>query len=192
MRKFIAIALTLVMSTALVAQNPTKRLGIKSGSFTTVSTVTGKKTEAVTYFDDYGNLQASRAKTNVLGAGEVEVVTVLKDGKQYIVIPSMNQVQELPLSGQDAVNFLNLTDEVKEKYSIKELGTETIGDKDCSKYTLSIEQMGVKVSATVWAWNGFPIKTVMNLMGIEIENKIVAIDENAAVDPSMFVVPAKQ
>ena len=191
MKRIIALAFTLVLTTALLAQEAPKRFEIKSGSVTTVSTVTGKKTETVSYFDDYGNLQSSRAKTNVPGAGEIEVITVVREGKQYISIPSMNQVQELPVSGQDAVNYLDLTDEVKAKYNIQELGKEKIGDKDCTKYSLSIEQMGMKASATTWVWKGFPIKSIMTVMGIEMKNEIVNIDENVPVDPSMFVIPGK-
>lgn len=191
MKRIFALAFTLVLTTALLAQEAPGKFEIKSGSVTTVTTITGKKTESVTYFDDYGNLQVGKSKTNVPGAGEIEVITVVRDGKQYISIPSMNQVQELPVSGQDAVNYLDLTDEVKAKYNIQELGKEKIGDKDCTKYSLSIEQMGMKASATTWIWKGFPIKSVMTVMGIEMKNEIVAIDENAPVDPSMFVIPGK-
>lgn len=191
MKRIFALAFTLVLTTALMAQEAPGKFEIKSGSVTTVTTITGKKTESVTYFDDYGNLQVGKSKTNVPGAGEIEVITVVRDGKQYISIPSMNQVQELPVSGQDAVNYLDLTDEVKAKYNIQELGKEKIGDKDCTKYSLSIEQMGMKASATTWIWKGFPIKSVMTVMGIEMKNEIVAIDENAPVDPSMFVIPGK-
>ena len=191
MKRIFALAFTLVLTTALMAQEAPGKFEIKSGSVTTVTTITGKKAESVTYFDDYGNLQVGKSKTNVPGAGEIEVITVIRDGKQYISIPSMNQVQELPVSGQDAVNYLDLTDEVKAKYNIQELGKEKIGDKDCTKYSLSIEQMGMKASATTWIWKGFPIKSVMTVMGIEMKNEIVAIDENAPVDPSMFVIPGK-
>lgn len=191
MKRIFALAFTLVLTTALLAQEAPGKFEIKSGSVTTVTTITGKKTESVTYFDDYGNLQVGKSKTNVPGAGEIEVITVVRDGKQYISIPSMNQVQELPVSGQDAVNYLDLTDEVKAKYNIQELGKEKIGDKECTKYSLSIEQMGMKASATSWIWKGFPIKSVMTVMGIEMKNEIVNIDENAPVDPSMFVVPGK-
>lgn len=191
MKRIFALAFTLVLTTALMAQEAPGKFEIKSGSVTTVTTITGKKTESVTYFDDYGNLQVGKSKTNVPGAGEIEVITVVRDGKQYISIPSMNQVQELPVSGQDAVNYLDLTDEVKAKYNIQELGKEKIGDKDCTKYSLSIEQMGMKASATTWIWKGFPIKSVMTVMGIEMKNEIVAIDENAPVDSSMFVIPGK-
>lgn len=191
MKRIFALAFTLVLTTALMAQEAPGKFEIKSGSVTTVTTITGKKTESVTYFDDYGNLQVGKSKTNVPGAGEIEVITVVRDGKQYISIPSMNQVQELPVSGQDAVNYLDLTDEVKAKYNIQELGKEKIGDKDCTKYSLSIEQMGMKASATTWVWKGFPIKSIMTVMGIEMKNEIVNIDENAPVDPSMFVIPGK-
>lgn len=191
MKRIFALAFTLVLTTALMAQEAPGKFEIKSGSVTTVTTITGKKTESVTYFDDYGNLQVGKSKTNVPGAGEIEVITVVRDGKQYISIPSMNQVQELPVSGQDAVNYLDLTDEVKAKYNIQELGKEKIGDKECTKYSLSIEQMGMKASATTWVWKGFPIKSIMTVMGIEMKNEIVNIDENAPVDPSMFVVPGK-
>lgn len=191
MKRIFALAFTLVLTTALLAQEAPGKFEIKSGSVTTVTTITGKKTESVTYFDDYGNLQVGKSKTNVPGAGEIEVITVVRDGKQYISIPSMNQVQELPVSGQDAVNYLDLTDEVKVKYNIQELGKEKIGDKECTKYSLSIEQMGMKASATTWVWKGFPIKSIMTVMGIEMKNEIVNIDENAPVDPSMFVVPGK-
>ena len=95
----------------------------------------GQKIESKGYFDDYGNLQSSKA--NTFG---MEISTILRDGKTYMVNHSAKQVQEVP--AQESINYLDLTDEIIAQYKIQEVGKETVAGKDCVKYTMEVSQMG--------------------------------------------------
>jgi hypothetical protein len=80
-----------------------------------VTEVMGQKAEGVAYFDDYGALEASKSEANGM-----EVITIARDGKTYVVIPSAKQVREIP--AQQSVNYLNLTDDVVEKSRSRKSG----------------------------------------------------------------------
>ena len=168
-------------TTMLLAQEASKKYGLKSGTITTVSEVMGQKIESKGYFDDYGNLQVSKA--NTFG---MEISTILRDGKTYMVNHSAKQVQQMPV--QETINYLDLSDEIISKYKIQEAGKETVSGKECVKYTLEVSQMGQTAQLTVCVWQGFPMKTVTRANGMEVVATITEITE-CEVDPSLFEVP---
>lgn len=183
MKRFIVFCLSLLAATTLMlGQNAPKKFEIKSGRFTMVSEVMGQKVESKNYFDDYGNLQAS-----VTSAFGMELTTISRDGKTYMVNPAAKQVQEMPV--QESVNYLDLTDEVVAKYKIKEVGSETVVGKECVKYTMEVSQMGQTAHITVSVWQGIPMKTVTSVSGTDVAATITEIVEEP-VDASLFTVPS--
>lgn len=182
MKRLITILSMLLMASALMmAQDASKKYGIKSGTITTVSEVMGQKIESKGYFDDYGNLQSSKA--NSFG---MEISTILRDGKTYMVNHAAKQVQEM--SVQESVNYLDLTDEIVAKYKIKEAGTESVSGKDCVKYTMEVSQMGQTAKLTVSVWNGIPMKTVTSAGGMDVTATVTEVTEEE-VDASVFEIP---
>lgn len=183
MKRFTTILTMLLMaSSILLAQDASKKYGIKSGTITTVSEVMGQKIESKGYFDDYGNLQSSKA--NTFG---MEISTILRDGKTYMVNHSAKQVQEMPT--QESINYLDLTDEIIAKYKIQEVGKETVAGKDCVKYTMEVSQMGQTIKLIVSVWCGIPMKTVTNANGTEMTATVTEVTEED-VDASVFEVPS--
>lgn len=187
MKKFISIALLSLMTIAAVAQEAPRKYDIKSGIAKAKTTVMGQAVESTVYFDNYGAIEASKTKTSIPGAGEIEVSTISKDGKNYAVIPALKQVQEQP--AQESINYLNLTDEIVSKYKVKEVGKETVCGKECIKYTEEISQQGQTVAATAWVWKGFPMKTSMAIAGMEIVMEVVEFTEDAFILPQTFEIP---
>lgn len=181
--KYLATLLSMLLmaSTLMMAQDASKKYGIKSGTITTVSEVMGQKIELKGYFDDYGNQQSSKA--NSFG---MEVSTIFRDGKTYMVNHSAKQVQEMPV--QESVNYLDLTDEIVAKYKIKEAGTESVSGKDCVKYTMEVSQMGQTAKLTVSVWKGIPMKTVTSANGMDVTATVTEITEED-VDASVFEIP---
>lgn len=183
MKRFIVCCLSLLAATTLMlGQNAPKKFEIKSGRFTLVSEVMGQKVESKNYFDDYGNLQAS-----VTSAFGMELTTISRDGKTYMVNAAAKQVQEMPV--QESVNYLDLTDEVIAKYQIKEVGSDTVTGKECIKYTMEVSQMGQTAHITVSVWQGIPMKTVTSVSGTDVAATITEIVEEP-VDASLFTVPS--
>ncbi len=182
MKRFIVCCLSLLAATTLMlGQNAPKKFGIKSGSFTMVSEVMGQKVESKNYFDDYGNLQAS-----VTSAFGMELSTISRDGKTYMVNTAAKQVQEMP--AQESINYLDLTDEVIAKYQIKEVGSDTVTGKECIKYTMEVSQMGQKAHITVSVWNGIPMKTITSANGMDASVTVTEFTE-CEVDTTLFDVP---
>lgn len=183
MKRFIVCCLSLLAATTLMlGQNAPKKFEIKSGRFTLVSEVMGQKVESKNYFDDYGNLQAS-----VTSAFGMELTTISRDGKTYMVNAAAKQVQEMPV--QESVNYLDLTDEVIAKYKIKEIGHETVAGKECVKYTMEVSQMGQTAHLTVSVWQGIPMKTVTSVSGTDVAATVTEIIEEP-VDAALFTVPS--
>jgi len=187
MKRFIAIALLLCFAVAAMAQGAAKRYEIKSGIVKSKMSVMGQSMETTIYFDDYGALEASKVKTAMPGGGEIEVTTITRDGKTYIVIPSMKQVQEQ--ASAESINYLALTDDVIAKYKIEDAGTETVLGKECKKYKESVTEQGQSATATVSVWKGFPMKSVTSVAGMEIVTEVIEFTEDAFVLASMFEVP---
>ena len=179
MKRIFAFCAVLLMAATAMAQ--TGRYGIKSGSYKTEMDMMGQVITNTTYFDDFG----AKEVTNMSMMG-MEMTTLMKDGKTYMINKGEKSVQEMP--AQQSINYLNLTDEVIAKNKIKETGKETVSGKECTVYTAEISQMGQTAKATVSVWNGFAMKSVIDMGGFSISQKIVEVNEGP-VDAALFEVP---
>lgn len=170
-----------VLLAAVTAMAQTGRYGIKSGSYKTEMDMMGQVITNTTYFDDYGAKEVT--SMNMMG---MEMTTLIKDGKTYMINKGEKSVQEMP--AQESINYLNLTDEMIAKHKIKETGKETVSGKECTVYTAEISQMGQTAKATVSVWNGFAMKSNIDLGGFALTQKIVEVNEGP-VDAALFEVP---
>lgn len=182
MKKTMMITVTmLMMSLAVMAQDGPKRYGIKSATAKMVTTMMGQHVESTSYFDDYGALEAS-----LTSASGIEVVTLRRDGKTYMINKTARQMQEIPT--EDTVNYLDLNDEIVAKYKIKEVGKESILDKECIIYELTVSQMGQTVKSTVSVWEGVVMKSITNAAGMSVTVAVTDFSEGP-VDESVFILP---
>lgn len=179
--------LLLCVTVAAMGQEAVKKYEMKSGIAKMKMSVMGQAIESTVYFDDYGALEATKSKISMPGAGDIETMTITKDGKAYVVIPSMKQVQEQPLP--ESINYLALTDEVVAKNKIEKVGTDTVCGKECVKYTASVTEQGQSATSTVSVYKGFPMKSVTAVSGMEIVTEVTEFTEDAFVIASMFEVP---
>ena len=186
-KKFLTLILLLATAAGVATAQDGQRYGIKSGSLTQKS----EMGETTVYFDNYGALEAQKMKMNFMG-NEMEMSIIRKDGKTYMVNVAEKQVQEMPAGGMmggSDINFLNLTDAVKSANKIKEAGKETILGKECTKYTMEAEQMGMAMSQTVWVWNGITLKSLTDGGQFQFGNEAVKFEENATIPASTFDIP---
>lgn len=181
-RLFSIISVLLIAATTVMAQEGAKRYGVKSATVKMETEMMGQKIATTSWFENYGTLEAS-----VTDMGMMKVTTILKDGKTWMVNEAARQVQEMPAQ-EEQMNYLNLTDEVVEKYSIKEDGTETVAGKECIKYSMKTSQMGQTVNVTVSVWNGYPMKTVSSSMGNSVTVTVIEFTEGP-VDAAHFEIP---
>lgn len=193
MKRIISLVALLALTlSAAFAQEPVKKYELKSGIIKNVSNALGQEIETQIFFDDYGALETTKTRTEIPGKGVVEITTISRDGKVYMINPMMKpSVQEIDVKVDENVNYLNLTDAAKKKYKIEDLGTEKIGDRECTKYSQIVDQSGIKAKATIWVWKGITIKTSIKIMGMEMTTEAVEIQENAYILPITFEVPAE-
>ena len=182
MKKIFSLCAVLLVAVAAMAQNGTKYYGIKSGTIKIEMDMMGQTVPSTIYFDDYGAKQAT--SISMMG---MEMTQINKDGKMYLVNKGEKSVQEMPQQ-QEQINYLNLTDEVKAKYKIKEVGKETVAGKECTTYTVEVSQMGQTVKTTVSVWNGIAMKTVADAGGFSMSQKVTEVKE-APVDAAIFEIP---
>ena len=182
MKKFFSFCAVLLVAVAAMAQNGTKYYGIKSGTIKVEMDMMGQTIPSTIYFDDYGAKQAT--SISMMG---MEMTQINKDGKMYLVNKGEKSVQEMPQQ-QEQINYLNLTDEIKAKYKIKEVGKETVAGKECTTYTVEVSQMGQTVKTTVSVWNGIAMKTTADAGGFSMSQKVTEVKE-APVDAAIFEIP---
>ena len=182
MKKFFSLCAVLLVAVAAMAQNGTKYYGIKSGTIKIEMDMMGQTIPSTIYFDDYGAKQAT--SISMMG---MEMTQINKDGKMYLVNKGEKSVQEMPQQ-QEQINYLNLTDEIKAKYKIKEVGKETVAGKECTTYTVEVSQMGQTVKTTVSVWNGIAMKTTADAGGFSMSQKVTEVKE-APVDAAIFEIP---
>ncbi|MGX8707415.1 MAG: hypothetical protein ACSW72_01540, partial [Bacteroidales bacterium] len=128
-------------------------------------------------------------KATVPGMGDLEMATIIKDGKTWMVNYTMKQVQEIPAEAQEDIDFNNLTEEIKTKYNVREAGTEEILGKTCTKYTYEAVIQGQKAKGSAWVYKGFPLKSIVSVAGMEIKSEVTEFLENILVMPQTFDVP---
>lgn len=184
MKRLFSIVLALAIAVTGSAQDG-RKYEIRSGIAKMVTEAMGQKMESTVYFDNYGALETDRVNANGM-----EISTINKEGKTYVVNHTMKNVRSAP--AQNEINFLNLTEEIIKQYKIGMIGFEKIGEWNCQKYTYEIDSMGQTLTCTAWVWKGIAVKNVAQSGGMEIILTMTELQENAKVDPAVFEVPTFQ
>ena len=190
--KALLTSIMMLAAVTLFAQEenaPVKKYGFKSAIVKLATDVMGQKVESTAYIDEYGAKECQKTKVDVPGMGSVESATISKDGKTWSVNYTLNQVQEMDINPADQPNFLELTDDMKKKFKIQEVGTEKVLDKDCTVYTLETEAQGMTAKLKVWVYKGFTLKTETEVMGMKVAAVATEFKEDAMVLPQVFDVP---
>lgn len=184
MKRFIFIAVLLAICTGVGAQE--NLYEIKSGKVTMEMDMMGRKVTQEIYFDDYGQKQATvmnmRGKT-------VRGITV--DGSNIMIDDKEMTATKMPgfdMAGEK-INFNDKSEKNIRKNKIKEIGTEVIAGKECTKYTAAIFMMGQVVKQTVWVYKGVVLKTSVKTDFGEMGQTAVSIEEDIEIPESMFTIP---
>lgn len=178
MKKFLLVAALALLPVLGFAQN-NHFFNHETGSFDLAVNVMGQDMVTHTVFADFGALQY--ATVNAMGQ---DVVTVLRDGKSYMIKPNF---QEVP--AEDAINYNALDQATIDKYNIKMVGIEKMDGYDCLVYTLKMEVQGFEGKGKVWIWDGFTVRAEVNVMGMTVVTKLKNLQLDVPVDMSLFDIP---
>lgn len=188
MKRILTLFAVLLVAVTAFAQESvpqTKRYGIKSGEYKTEMNMMGQKIVATTWFDDFGSLQLTKTRTNMMGVS-LDMGTLTLNGKNYMINYGDKQVQEMPQ--QESLNYMDLNEETVSKYKIQTEGAEVVLEKSCTVLTAEISQMGQTAKIRASVWEGIPMKLVTTTSGISITTQVTELREGP-VDASLFVLP---
>ncbi len=135
------------------------------------------------YFDDYGAREVFITSMD-LGIAKSKTTEIRKDGYTY-------KFDDDKAEGIKTKWFTNDFDYSKadksliEKYKVKELGTETIGGKECRKYSAEFGSSPI----TTWIWKNIMVKSVTKFGKSDMVIEATKIEETP-VDQKVFDLPA--
>ena len=180
--------LLLLVATMGWAQEPEHFYGMKSGRVKQKVAVMGQEQVMEAYFDDWGNTQGSIL--SVEGAqGLVEILTLKKGDKVTMVQLDTNEGMTTT-SQEAAVNYLNLTDEMIDKYQILELDEkQTVLGHECTGYNMIQDLQGQQAQVTSWVWNGIPLKSELKMGEITQTIEVLELEEVSEVPAKYVTIP---
>ena len=185
MKRILTFFAVLLVAATTMAQGGAKTYGIKSGEYKTEMNMMGQKVVATVWFDDFGAKQLTKTKVSMMGM-DLDMGTLLLDGKTYMINYGEKQVQEMPT--QESINYMDLNDDTIAKYKIVMDGVEEVAGKECLVMTAEVNQMGQTAKVKASVWEGIPMKTVTSSMGMDIIITVTDLKEGP-VDPSLFKLP---
>lgn len=166
-----------------------KRYQFKSGKV--VYKMSGIQTGTETlYFDDYGRKEVhfNESVIDMMGVKQKSNTQTIMDGKFiYTIDKEKNTAQKMenPLYSMfsDEDDLQKVGEDIMKKMGGKKVGTETINGKECEIW--EVQKMGGKI----WVWKSISIKTVVNMMGMNISQEVVSIETDIDVSADLFKVP---
>ena len=185
MKRTLSIIILLFLAVAASAQ-VAERYGLESGSVKYNASVMGQAVGMVSYFDNYGTLEAYVLDANIPDMGYIQGAIVIRDGNVYIAAPAANFFRQEPAS--EMVDFRNLTEDAVAKYKVSSLGEEIVCGKDCVKYAFDIPVQGQSIRATASVWNGLILKLYTVVSGMDVDLKAVELKEDVEIPESTFDV----
>ena len=184
MKRFIFIAVLLAICTGVGAQE--NLYEIKSGKVTMEMDMMGRKVTQEIYFDDYGQKQATvmnmRGKT-------VRGITV--DGSNIMIDDKEMTATKMPgfdMAGEK-INFNDKSEKNIRKNKIKEIGTEVVAGKECTKYTVAVFVMGQVLKQTVWVYKGITLKSSISTDFGEMVQEATNLVEDVEIPAETFEMP---
>lgn len=192
MKKLLLIIMALLIVTNIQGQD-LKRYQIKSAIIEYKIEGSSEGTETL-YFDNYGQKEAKRTKlkTTMMGfTQETDQLIVLDKNWIYTADfktktitkmenPSYEMLMELT---KENTELEKLSSAMMENMGGKMIGTESIDGKKCDVW--EVASLGSKM----WIHKSIPLKTVVNMMGMNITYKTTKIQLNVPVPSSKFELP---
>ena len=189
-RKTATAILLLFVTIALSAQEA--KYEMKSAIIKKKTDFSGQVLESTTFIDDYGKKEATEIIfKNGVGPGVDKSMMTIMDSTSVITVDMDTKVANRVNLPTKPINYLQISDEIRDQYKLKEAGEEAIGDKTCKIYTLEISQMGQTLQLKVWVWKGIALKSETSAGGTLLATETTTdIQENAAVLQDKFSLPA--
>lgn len=184
MKKILIIAVMCLMGMSAKAQ--VNLYEVKSGIVTMEMDMMGRKIVQEIYFDDYGAKQATIMEFQGKKMRAIDVkgenVMIDDENKTATKMPAMGMVNE-------KINFLDKSEKNIRKNKIKEIGTEVVAGKECTKYTVAVFVMGQVIKQTVWVYKGITLKSSISTDFGEMVQIATKLVEDVEIPAETFELP---
>lgn len=197
MKRILMIAALCLMGMGAMAQGKKERqqepqvpmYEVKSGIVTMEMEMMGRKVVQEIYFDDYGAKQAMMMDFQGKKVRAVEV-----NGENIMIDDQAKTATKMPAMGMgmgsnERINFLDKSEKNIKKNKIKELGTEVVAGKECTKYSVAVFMMGQVIKQYVWVYKGISMKTVISTDFGEIGMAATSLVEDVEIPAETFEIP---
>lgn len=178
----------LIISITISAQD-FKRYEFKSGKVVYQSSGSMTGTETM-YFDNYGMLEVKNTKATLemMGIKQVTDTKVIMDGKWIYTIDKNSgetNKMENPLYSMfpKGTDLEKIGEEMMISVGGKKIGTETLLGKECDIWEIK------KLMSKVWVWKSIPIKSEVNMMGMNITQIATSVEVDINVSANEFKIP---
>lgn len=187
MKRILLFSLLLSIAFGAAAQDGFKKYGFKSCIAKKKSTTSGQVVEGTVYVDDYGAFECDIQTMDIPDFIKYDYGILTKKDRIWAFNIQEGKVdaKESPNPMPD-LNFLDVTDELAQKYEIQDLGEEEVLGKKCHKYSYMVLTNRKKVYWTVWTYKGFPLKTVVKQGRRESVVEVVDFKENAKIPDNIL------
>lgn len=171
-----------------------KRYEIKSGIIEYKMKLLGIESDVKSYFDNYGDLEATIATTsmNMMGMDiNTKTKTILRDGWSYTIDMTQNKGTKIKLDDDnDVLNFdiRKMREGLQDEFDLimKNSTTETFLNKKCQVIEVKDEESNSE--SKLWIWKNIPLKVIINTPDGSIEMIASSFNEQS-VNSSMFEIP---
>ena len=187
MKKLLVICLMLSVAFGASAQDSFKKYGFKSCIAKKQSTTKGQVVEGTVYIDNYGAFECDIQTMDIPGFITYDYGILTRKDRIWTFNVQEGKVdsKESPNPMAD-LNFLNVTDELAEKYSLQDLGEEEYMGKTCHKYFYIVITNRKPVEWTVWTYKGFPLKTIVKQRRQESVVEVIDFQENVPIPDNIL------
>lgn len=153
----------------------------------------GTTTTKIT-FDDYGKQKITETNMAMsMGGHSMNTTTksLVKDDYVYSWSSASKSGMKFKLDPSRVdpktnMDVSKMTEEMKARLHLQEVGNETIDGKDCKVFTYEAETMKGKM----WIWKQMPLQSEMSIGGKSIISKYKSFRENPSIPAGTFDVPA--
>ena len=179
--------------TASFAQE--KRYGIESAILKKNTTVKAQGIEqnvsAIQYIADYGRKESTEMLMDMQGK-TITIFTMVKDGYLYTV--NMAEKQGTKMKTSENSNFMNFTEELKEKYQLSDVveiendNIQFLG-KECKSYEFTATINGQTIKTVMLKWQGMTLKSTVSFFGMITVDEVIEIQEGVEIAKEKFELP---
>lgn len=161
---------------------------IKSGIISYKSEMMMMKQNLTVYFDDFGKKTLTEINIDMFGQ-KIKTQTLVEGDYVYTWDSKKKEGSKVKIdqNSPENVNFTELTDELRKKYNIREVGNADVLGRNCKVYEMTMNESGVK--GKYYIWNGLTLKTEATAQGMNIKMEAVKLEESPNFPADQFDLP---